>query len=501
MKYDIKVFFQDYSHASIVADNSTIMEIREYFSFEVEGARFNPKFKWGSWDGKIRLMDNNGQLPIGLVSMLVRFAEENEYTIYVDELFKSQSLITRPDFDDWINSLDIYAGSNKIEPYYYQADSVFEAINGQRRTLNLPTSAGKSLIQSLIARWYFENMEGKILMIVPTTALVDQMIDDFTDYRLFPRAAMLGIRGGTKRDDSNAVVYVSTWQTACKQPAEWFKQFGCLMVDECHLATGAQISKIVKNMVNCRFKFGLSGSLRDGKANVLQYIGMFGDVYRPVTTKTLMEEGQVAELKINSIFLRYADEETIVMKGAEYQAEIKYITEHRKRNAWICKLALKLANKQKNTLVLFKNIKHGKLLYEALNAKHDKVFYVSGETDTDTRTALKKSAETDDGMIIVASYGVMSTGISIKNLHHVIFAHPIKSKVTVLQSIGRVLRLHGSKTVATLWDVVDNLAVKTKSKTAKKKYSHMNYGMKHGLDRIQRYNSEKFDYTIAEVAL
>lgn len=501
MKYDIKVFFQDYSHAKIEAENSLIMEIREYFSFEVEGARFNPKFKWGSWDGKIRLMDNNGQLPIGLVSMLEKFADENDYSIYVDDLFKSEHMMSREDFDAWIQNLDIFSGNNRIDPYWYQKDSVFAAINSQRRTLNLPTSAGKSLIQALISRWYCENLEGKILMIVPTTALVDQMIDDFTDYKLFPRRAMLGVRGGTRRDSDEALVYVSTWQTACKQPAEWFKQFGCLMVDECHLATGAQITKIVKNMVNCRFKYGLSGSLRDGKANVLQYIGMFGDVFRPVTTKDLMEEGQVAELKINSIFLRYTDDESIVMKGSDYQKEIKYITEHRKRNAWICRLSLKLASKEKNTLVLFKNIKHGKLLYEALKAKHDKVFYISGETDTETRTALKKAAEADNGMIIVASYGVMSTGVSIKNLHHVIFGHPIKSKILVLQSIGRVLRLHGSKTEATLWDIVDNIAVRTKSKTAKKKYSHMNYGMKHGLERIQRYNSEKFDYTIAEVEL
>lgn len=501
MKYDIKVFYQDYSHAKIEASNSLIMEIREYFSFEVEGARFNPKFKWGSWDGKIRLMDNNGLLPIGLVTMLVKFANENEYSVYVDDMFQPETLISRPDFDAWIENMSIFSGDKEIKPYYYQADSVFEAINSQRRTLNLPTSAGKSLIQSLISRWYFENMEGKILMIVPTTALVDQMIDDFTDYRLFDRSMLLGIRGGTKRD-SNAVVYVSTWQTACKQPPEWFEQFGCLLVDECHMATGAQISKIVKNMVNCRFKFGLSGSLRDGKSNVLQYIGMFGDVFRPVTTKTLMEEGQVTELKINSIFLRYQDDETIIMKGSDYQKEIKYITEHRKRNAWICKLSLKLAKeKNQNTLVLFKNIKHGKLLYEALKTKHDKVFYISGETDTETRTVLKKAAEIDNGMIIVASYGVMSTGVSIKNLHHVIFAHPIKSKIMVLQSIGRVLRLHGSKSIATLWDIVDNIAVKTKSKTAKKKYSHVNYGMKHGLERIQRYNSEKFDYNIVEVAL
>lgn len=497
---DIKVLFRDYSHAYIEASNSLIMEIRDYFSFEVEGARFNPKFKWGAWDGKIRLMDNNGLLPIGLVPMLERYAKENDYSIHIDSMFTPETLISKTDFDAWIKNLKIYSGQNEIKPYWYQEDSVFAAINGQMRTLNLPTSAGKSLIQSLIARWYYENMEGKILMIVPTTQLVDQMIDDFEDYRLFPRAAMLGIRGGTKRD-SDAVVYVSTWQTACKQSPEWFKQFGCLMVDECHLATGASISKIVKNMTHCRFKFGLSGSLKDGKANVLQYIGMFGDVFRPVSTKDLMEEGQVSNLKINSIFLRYPDEETIVMKGTEYSKEITYVTEHRKRNAWICKLALKLVAKEQNTLLLFKHKKHGKLLYEALKTKHSKVYFIDGDTKTEVRNEIKQIAESETGVLIVASYGVLSTGVSIKNLHHVIFSHPIKSKIIVLQSIGRVLRLHGSKTIATLWDIIDDLAVKTKTKTAKKKYSHMNYGMKHGLERIQRYNSEKFDYNIAEINL
>lgn len=500
MNYELKILFKDYSHATVIAENGLYMEIRDYFSFDVEGAKFNPKYKWGSWDGKIRLLDNNGNLPIGLVKMLIKWAKENDINVYVDAMFQSEKLIERSDFDEWVNKLNIYSKTTKIDPYWYQKDSVFEAINSQMRTLNLPTSAGKSLIQALIARWYYENMEGKILMIVPTTALVDQMIDDFEDYRLFPRPAMLGIRGGTKRD-SNAVVYVSTWQTACKQSPEWFQQFGCLMVDECHLATGASISKIVKNMTHCKFKFGLSGSLKDGKANVLQYIGMFGDVFRPVTTKDLMDEGQVSKLKINSVFLRYQDEETILTKGLEYASEISFITEHKRRNTWICKLALKISEKDQNTLILFRHKKHGKVLYESLKKKNDKVYFIDGDTKVDDRNEIKRIAEKDSGIIIVASYGVMSTGISIKNLHHVFFAHPIKSKITVLQSIGRVLRLHESKLEAVLWDIVDNLGVKPKTKNAKKKYVHLNYGMKHALERIERYNSEKFDYTIIEVKI
>ena len=502
IQVDVKVNWLDYSYVNIEAENSILMELRNYFSFEVDGFKFNPKYKYGAWDGKIRLLDNNGRLPLGLTGFLKRYCENEGLSYSEAEQITSIPFITREDFDAWIGGLDIYAGEDKITPHWYQADAVFEAINGNRRVLNLPTSAGKSLIAALLARWYMENFEGKILVIVPTTALVDQMIDDFADYRIVPRGACLGIRGGTKRD-SDAVVYVSTWQTAVKQDSTWFRQFGMLNVDECHLANGASIKRIIETMGHCQFKFGMSGSLKEGKTNVLQYIGSFGDVFRPVTTKKLMEDGQVSNLKINSVFLRYPDHETVINKGLEYQAEIKTITTHTKRNAWVCRLALKLATQRnENVLIMFKNIAHGKLLYEALKRKHgDKVHYVSGETKTENRVELKGNAENEDGLIIVASYGVMSTGISIKKLHHIMFAHPVKSSVVVKQSIGRVLRKHDSKDFATLWDIVDDICVKPKTAKSKKKYTHMNYAYKHAMKRIEIYNDEHFPYSIAEVIL
>ncbi|WJZ28085.1 DNA helicase [Serratia phage 92A1] len=498
--YDIQLVFHDFSHVKVECADGIFFELKDYFSFEADGYKFNPKFKYGGWDGRIRLLGYDRLLPIGLVTQAKKFAENFEYNCWVDPTISQKDEIKREEFDKWINSLEIYAGGNRITPHWYQADSVYHGIVNKRAILNLPTSAGKSLIQCLLSRYFLEQYDSKILIIVPTTSLVTQMIDDFVDYQLFPRNAMLGIRGGTARD-SNAMIYVSTWQTAIKQSEEWLSQFGLVMNDECHLATGASISKLMKGATNCEYKFGLSGSLKDGKANLMQYVGMFGDIYRPVTTAQLMEEGQVTELKINSIFLRYPDEFCAKMKGKPYQDEIKVITGAKKRNAWICSLAVKLAQKNENVFVMFKNTKHGKELLEMLQAKYDNVHYVSGEVNTDDRDALKKLAETEKGMIVVASYGVFSTGISIKNLHHVIFAHPVKSKVTVLQSIGRVLRLHADKSIATLWDIIDDMGVKPKSANAKKKYVHLNYALKHALERIQRYAEEKFNYVTKSIDL
>lgn len=500
MKVDVE--FIDYSNVKIETENSILMELRNYFTFDVDGARFSPKYKWGAWDGKIRLLTNDGLLPFGLVNILEKYCNENEIDIEIDKQIRPVEQFTRENFDEWINKLEIYSGENRIYPHWYQSDSVFTAINSNRRILNLPTSSGKSNIACLISRWYLENYEGKILILVPTTALVDQMINDFDDYRLIPKHLTHGIISGSKKY-TNKPVIVSTWQSACKMDREWFSQFGMVIVDECHTSTSKEVSTIVKNVSHCQFKFGMSGSLRDGKSNILQYIGMFGDIFRPVTTSGLMEEGAVSNLDINTVFLRYPDEESVLHKGKVYQDEIKVIQQNTKRNAWVCRLALKLAQvKNENVLLLFKNTAHGKLLFKALQTKYgDKVHYVSGETKTDVRTELKYNTENEDGVIIVASYGVFSTGISIKKLHHVIFAHPIKSKILVLQSIGRVLRKHDSKTVAKLWDIIDDFCVKPKSSNAKKKYAHMNYAYKHGLERIQRYNDEKFNYTIKEIIL
>ncbi|ASZ76452.1 DNA helicase [Proteus phage PM2] len=229
---DIKLKFYDYSSVKIECEDSIFFELRDYFSFETPGYQFNPKFKYGQWDGKIRILGYDGLLPYGLVDYVKKFADNMDYKVEIDPKITDNGGITEKEISDWVDSKEVYSGSTKITPHWYQKDSVVKGLTQNRALLNLPTSAGKSLIQALLARYYIENFQGKVLILVPTTILVKQMIDDLVDYRLFSREMLLGIKGGTAKD-SDALVYVSTWQTAIKQPKEWFEQFGMLMNDEC----------------------------------------------------------------------------------------------------------------------------------------------------------------------------------------------------------------------------------------------------------------------------
>lgn len=496
---DIEVKFLDTSHVQIQAEAQLIYELRDYFSFQPPGYQYQTKYKYGGWNGFIYLMDYNGKLPYGLAYLVKQFADSRGYSIWTDPKINEKEELTREQFDQWLKEHPVYDGDKQIDPYWYQKDTIYHGLYNRRSTLNLPTSAGKSLIQGMIATWCLEHYNGKVLLIVPTTGLVTQMIDDIANYRLLPRSQMHGIRSGTAKN-SNARLYVSTWQSASKMPKEWLQQFMCMMVDECHEATGPTIARIITDMNECVFKFGLSGSLKEGKANLMQYIGAFGQIYKPVSTSMLMKEGQVTNLNINNIFLRYTDEEIKKMKDADYQTEIAFVTGHERRNDWLCKLALKLArDKNENVFLMFKHVKHGKALFEKLSKVYDNVAYISGETGVEERDNMKKIAESTKGLIVVGSIGVLSTGISIKNLHHIIFGHPCKSAVIVKQSIGRVLRKHSSKVMAKVWDIVDNLGRLSKSKTAKNKYSSVNYGMKHAMERIRIYNEEKFEYVIKHI--
>lgn len=561
----MKIKFVNYSHVKVEADDSIIYTLRDHFSFEADGYRFNQKFKMGVWDGRIKLLGYDGMLPFGLYPYVIDWAKNNDQDCEVDQ--KILDLKQNVNTSDWIKDTPVYSNSNEITPHWYQEDSVKYALDNKRCILNLPTSAGKSLIQGMLCKWFTQRNEKKVLVLVPSISLVNQMADDYIDYRLFTRTDIQMIGDGKKSTDQSytkilevyfgtefvrvfptdkikttsglitvdklsvgleidqnwikqrnhlakintitdivvetieSPIVISTWQSAVKQKPEWFNQFGMLVNDEVHTSTGASITKINNNLYGCEYKIGLTGSLKDGKANVMQYIGLFGPIFKPVTTKKLMEDGQVTELKIKSIFLKYPEELIKKMQGFDYQKEIKAITSYKKRNLWVTNLAKKLADKKENVFIMFRHVEHGKWLYDELKKSHDNIVYIDGDVKSSDREIAKSDMELKDGMIAIASYGVFSTGISIKNLHHVVFAHPTKSKVTVIQTIGRVLRKHDSKDIATIWDITDDAGIETKSATAKNKYRKMNYALTHSFERINRYVDEDFDFKIYKVQL
>lgn len=482
-------------HLRIYTDPGIAQELSEYFTFEVPGARFTPAFKAKMWDGKIRMYDlHRKTLYVGLLKYVQEFAERNEYPItYMNEVV-STTKITPQEVEDYAKWLDLYGRGKPIEIRDYQIDAIHKALQNERAMLLSPTASGKSLIIYTAMRYHLE--EGrKCILIVPTTSLVEQMYADFKDYSSengwrTDRHCQKLYAGFPKHFEAD--VLITTWQSIYKQPAAWFQQFDVIFGDEAHQFKAKSLSTIMEKMTNVRYRIGTTGTIDNKKVHKLVLEGMFGPIYKVITTKELMEKGSVANLKIKCLVMKYDEITRKIRNKNTYQDEMDFIVTHEKRNKFIRNLAVSCEG---NTLVLFQYVeKHGKVLYEMIKNKvHEdrKVFFIYGGTEVEARESARALTEKENNAIIIASFGVFSTGINIPSIENVIFASPSKSKIRNLQSIGRGLRLKEGKTHCNLFDIADDLHWK----------SWKNHTLRHLQDRVQIYAEEKFSFKIVEVDL
>jgi superfamily II DNA or RNA helicase len=479
----------DHANLHIQCESGTAQELNEFFSFYVPGYRFMPAYRNRVWDGKIRLYNRNtGELPAGLIHHLVQFSRSRDYII--EPIETNYGL---PYEEDKIDGRDITTFCESLllpfNPRDYQTVAVKHGLEKKRAILLSPTGSGKSFIIYLLMRWIETEQSGNILIIVPTTSLVEQLYQDFKDYGYDVENNCHRIYSGKDKNTDKRIV-ISTWQSIYKLPKPWFEQFVAVFGDECHGFKSKSLMTIMNKCTKASYRFGTTGTLDGTQTHELVLQGLFGRTFKVTTTRELQDDDTLARLEIKRIILDYAEKVRQEFGKRTYQDEIDYIVSHVGRNKFIRNLAV---DQKGNTLVLFNYVeKHGKPLFDLIEEKVDedrKVFFVSGETDTIDREAIRGIVEKQKNAIIVASLGTFSTGINIRNLHNIIFASPSKSQIRVLQSIGRGLRKSEDGKATTLYDLTDNLGWKARK----------NFALQHSEERLKIYEKEKFNHKSSKV--
>ena len=497
----------------VLSEPSVESDIRDYFTFKVPGHQFSPKFKARLWDGTISLFNIRTKLlPIGLYNRLAEYCKDNGITI---EFVSNDNFtaVTEPsdidikDVKDFVDSLNIWSKNGPITPREYQLDAIHRSIVDRKITLISPTSSGKSMIIYCIIRWILEeDPDARVLLLVPSVSLVNQMMGDFREY-----AGQSGFNvdttcqklySGQNRELSKRVL-ITTWQSFTKIAND--KSIGPkvlslyrgVIADEAHTSAGKEMQSILEKCVHADYRIGTTGTIDNSKIHQLVIEGFLGPIYRVTTTRELMDQNQVSNLKIKALILKYplevakfvatAKKEDRKSKPMEYQDEIKWLITNQERNDIIRKVSLSLSG---TTLILVRNRDtHAKVLYEQLKESAKKpVHYVAGDVKADARELIRLTANVED-CIIVATYQTMSVGVNIPNIRNVIFGSPSKSAITVLQSIGRGLRLHADKEHMTLIDIIDDLRYKSRE----------NFAYLHAIERLTIYKKEQFEIGIKEI--
>jgi len=485
----------DEVYVQLSGDRSILKHISEYFTFDVPGKEFVPAYKEKLWDGKLRLLCwQTGRLYKGLLKYILLFCKNNNYKFILEDSLKNDIKGQSLDLNDFFKSLKL-----TLIPYDFQDRTIKYCLSKKRATVVSPTSSGKSLIAYIIIRWLLQNTTEKILITVPTIGLVNQLYNDFIEYDPEWNIAdnIHKICEGSP-DESHQRIYISTWQAIFRKKKPYFSQFGAVIIDEAHQGDANSLKGIMEKCVNADYRYGLSGTIKETKCHRAVIEGLFGPIIQFVTTRTLMDKGIVSDLNIKCLLLKYSDKDKkdfkkhISTTKNKYQGEIDFIVHCKKRNRFIGKIVSNMKDKS-NCLILtdFHNKKeHVRLIKEEIEAVTDKtVITITGNSDAEARELVRKYTENNTNVVIIATFGTFSTGISIKNLQYLIFATNSKSMVKVLQSIGRSLRLDGKTNSVTVYDLIDELELSGKR----------NYLLRHFFERVKLYIIEKFKYKIVSI--
>jgi len=491
---DIVISKKNEVYAKITCEKHIAQELSEFFTFFVPGYQFVPAYRNRIWDGKIRLYNlQTSQLYLGLLDYVREFCESRDYTCEYENNLDTEDEYSVYHAKKFIEQINPHARGEPIEVREHQINAFVHAMQKRRALLLSPTASGKSLIIYLIFRqlWQYQDLKG--LVIVPTTSLVEQLFSDFGDYNDGSMEEHIHRIYQGKDKNTDKPLTISTWQSLYKMPKEYFEQFDYVIGDEAHNFKAQSLTTILTSCVNAKYRIGLTGTLDGTKTHKLVLEGLFGSIKKVITTKELIDKDQLSNFEIKCLVLKHTDEECLFVKDKTYAEEIQYLISHEIRNKFIKNLTVSLG---KNTLVLYQMVdKHGKILYDMIKDTEKignrKVFFIHGGVDTTDREDIRKIMEIEQDAIIVASFGTFSTGINIRNLHNIIFAMPTKSSIRTLQSIGRGLRQNEGKEIATLYDISDDLRYK----------KHMNYTLKHFVDRTKIYNEEKFPFKIYKIGL
>lgn len=489
---DIVLKKLDEVYYRIQCDESIARELKEHFSFYANNFQFHPKFRRKIWNGKIGFFDiRERKLPIGLTKDFFGFCKKHGYKFHLD--FDTTDMIDSDIQQEDIVSFCDNVLQTKMKPRDYQVEAIHSALKHKRGVIVSSVGSGKSFMQYIVSRMIMASRpDTHILMIVPSVSLVSQMYSDFMAYGwdLEERPHLI-YSGQDKHKESK--VTISTWQSLYEMPESFFLKFDTVLVDEVHLAKAVSLQGIMKKCSLADYRLGFTGTMPTHKADATTILAMLGHVVFEQLSRELMDIGVLSKMNIVSTILEYPMEERLKQKDRPYQEEVDFIAHYPNRMKaidFVMKGAT-MDGKKENVMILctlIDQLKEVEIYLNKMYGKQYKIKTFHGEISAKEREEIRKEMDSRDAFIMVASYQTASTGINIKRIHNVVLFSSYKSKIKVLQSIGRGLRTHETKEKLIVYDVVDDMRLQKRTGSF-----YENHTFKHWKERLGYYHEQGFD--------
>lgn len=429
------------------------------FALLVEGARYMPLVKMGRWDGKVRFFEPTGKVYTRLLDQILPYLESWNYEIELIDQRKPVDVITTRIDENWFTNkpdMDL-----KIHLRPYQVEAVNLALEEQSGFIVSCTGSGKTLMLAALTDVLALNGK-RTIVIVPSSDLVDQTAATFRLVKLD-----VGIYSGDTKDFAHDIV-IATWQALQNNP-KLMEEFDAVAVDEAH---GAK-AKVVGDLINVHgkhiaYRWGFTGTMPKPIIDQTTLLGCLGKELIHISAADLMEMGYLSKLEIEPIEIQEDD----VEEFPDYASEKTYLSKNPKRLDLLADLIISKADQHGNTLVLVNSIKQGQQLQKLIKNS----VFLHGATENEVRAEWYSMFENADDLIVIATFGIASTGISIDRVFCLFMIDAGKSFVRCIQSIGRSLRKGRDKDFAFCVDV----------------HSKLKWSKKHFRDRNRYYKESRY---------
>tara|TARA_R100001082_G_scaffold54472_1_gene29823 strand:- start:11850 stop:13274 length:1425 start_codon:yes stop_codon:yes gene_type:complete len=336
----------------------------------------------------------------------------------------------------------------------YQTHAIGNLKASKEGVVVAPCGAGKTTIGvGTIAA-----LDTPALVLVHTLDLAKQWADR-CEQQLNFRPSIVGggtnelEKGGTKR------IVVATFQTLSRwlwtERYNFGKQFGLLIVDECHHVPANTFCETLMTMPQ-RYRLGLTATpeRQDGLSDILHW--HLGDVLHEIKTEDLVNRGLVCRPRIEQLHTGWKIPEG---RKRDWVRLISDMCSDNERTQFILdKVDILVRNEGRQVLVLSDRVQHCKEMAEELSNEGLRAVALVGTLSKKKRAELLESADKREIDVIFATC-IADEGLDLPGLDTVFLTVPTKALGRIQQRIGRIMRVKEGKQTPVVFDVVDDSPV------------------------------------------
>lgn len=319
-------------------------------------------------------------------------------------------------------------------PLEWQVEAAKAALDADGRgIISAPTGTGKSFLACMLLYGF----GAKTLIVVPSLTLKEQLTKTVN--------WLFGLDTAGPLVKRKAEYTVTIENIDALRPTDDLSGVDLLLIDEYHHAAATTYRKLSRTLwAGIYWRIGLTATpFRSRDDEMLLMSSIVSDLIYDLPYKKAVADGLIVPLEIYWVDAPKLEGRTKIY-NEYHDAYRAIVVENEGAHDMIADLVAGFYEEQISTLVLCRQIDHGKAVQATLLSRGIDVPFAEGESalkEHDIQSFCEQAEST-----LLGTVGVLGEGVDTKPAEYVVIAGAGKAKVQFMQNAGRVFRIFPGKT-------------------------------------------------------